>query len=630
MVAVTKNKKKKVAEEQVEEAPKSRFFSEDEQRLEILIESLNDCTRGDIDVTILFTKWRSKPLPVILSNLPELLRLTKVNPVHDDTEERNGMNTLKQTLLEESKKIDIVKKENFFNEEVTEEEREIIAQRVALQQRQFAAYEKREIVRKSRKIRKIFDYICDEEILELLKECDENEDEVIYCLTKPNYLSEIRKTIALKYAKEEESYVPLMTPEQRAAYKQLLKKRSVTLKKTTTDQAKKQYRMCGRLGLDEALEQFQNNQVDPEKAFEGWSQARIKAYQMIDQNPNSYYYRFNAPGEIQRKGQWDEPEKKMFFERLADVGANGQWGLFSMTIPGRVGYQCSNFYRLLVETQAINDPNYVLDERGKAHYLFDKKSANGQIQKTFRTHTKQSASSSDNMDESGPSTAAAPSSSPPPPPPPRRRIKNAMKKKDAIKPKVEEPTDISIAESSTSSSAAAVKTAPTTSTAATIKGKGRRVISKAGSRRRRRARYDGSESDDDSALYDDDFSGNYTIRASREEDENGQRKSKRARRLTPAAIESKSSTWHQNDDTEIDPLCPLPGFIDPITLEQVIKPAISKYGHVMGYDSWIRCLNNWEGKKNICPLTKKSLTKRDLVILTLDNMTEYKDKIVNM
>ena len=64
--------------------------------------------------------------------------------------------------------------------------------------------------------------------------------------------------------------------------------------------------MCGRLGLDEALEQIQNNQVDPEKAFEGWSEARVKAYQMIEQNPNSYYYRFNAPGEIQRRGQWDE------------------------------------------------------------------------------------------------------------------------------------------------------------------------------------------------------------------------------------------------------------------------------------------------------------------------------------
>ncbi|GAA5811659.1 hypothetical protein MFLAVUS_005100 [Mucor flavus] len=565
-------------EEEVEEAPKSRFFYEEEkdtERVKIFIESLEESSRGCIDITVIFAKWRSVPLPIVLSDLSvtyilnglsmqvlnESLRSTKANPVPDDTEERDGMDSLKQINLFA---------ENFFNEEVTEEEREIIAQRVALQQKQFAAYEKRETLRKSRKIRKMFDYVCDEEILELLKQCDENEvratdilfaviyDEVIYCLTKPNYLSDIRKTIALKYAKEEESYVPLMTPEQRTAYKQLIKKRSVTLKKTTNDQAKKQYRMCGRLGLDEALEQFQNNQVDPEKAFEGWSQARIKAYQMIDQNPNSYYYRFNAPGEIQRKGQWDE---------------------------------------------TINDPNYVLDERGKAHYLFDKKNADGQIQKAFRTHTKHS-SNSDNMDESGPSTAAPPP--PPPPPSPPRRVKREPKPKE-VKPKVEAPAEV--IESST-------------------KGKGRRVVSRAGTRRRRRARYDGSDSGDDSTLYDDDFSGNYTIRASREEDENGQRKSKRARRATSiSTINSDSienNAWHQNDDKEVDPLCPLPGFIDPITLEQIIKPAISKYGHVMGYDSWTRCLNNWEGKKNICPLTKKALTKRDLVVLTLDNMEEYK------
>ena len=73
------------------------------------------------------------------------------------------------------------------------------------------------------------------------------------------------------------------------------------------------YRMGGRLGLDEALQQAQKHQEEnPEKAFEGWSQARIRAYQMIDQNPNSYYYRFNAPGEIQRKGQWTEV-KDFFF-----------------------------------------------------------------------------------------------------------------------------------------------------------------------------------------------------------------------------------------------------------------------------------------------------------------------------
>ena len=65
--------------------------------------------------------------------------------------------------------------------------------------------------------------------------------------------------------------------------------------------------MGGRLCLDEAVKQAQKHQEeDPEKAFEGWSEARIRAYQMIDENPNSYYYRFNAPGEVQRRGQWSK------------------------------------------------------------------------------------------------------------------------------------------------------------------------------------------------------------------------------------------------------------------------------------------------------------------------------------
>lgn len=97
--------------------------------------------------------------------------------------------------------------------------------------------------------------------------------------------------------------------------------------------------MGGRLALDDALKQVRENKIDLEKAFEGWSQARIRAYQMIDQNPNSYYYRFNAPNEEQRKGQWTDGEKDLFYKRLEEVGANGQWGIFSMAVPGRVGYQ---------------------------------------------------------------------------------------------------------------------------------------------------------------------------------------------------------------------------------------------------------------------------------------------------
>lgn len=85
-----------------------------------------------------------------------------------------------------------------------------------------------------------------------------------------------------------------------------------------------------RLRLDEAL-----SKAD----MEGWSSARIRAYQMINDNPNTYYYRFNAPGEAQRNGPWSPEEHELFMRRLAEHGADGQWGIFSMVIPGRVGYQ---------------------------------------------------------------------------------------------------------------------------------------------------------------------------------------------------------------------------------------------------------------------------------------------------
>ncbi|CAO3643538.1 unnamed protein product [Cunninghamella echinulata] len=154
-----------------------------------------------------------------------------------------------------------------------------------------------------------------------------------------------------------------------------------------TKEKKRRVRSVGRLALDDALKQVQENDGQTQR-FEGWSGARLRAYRMIDSNPNSYYYRFNAPGEDQHKGPWTPDEKNLFLNRLKEVGANSQWGIFSMAIPGRVGYQCSNFYRLLIASGEIHDDNYVLDEKGKARYLFDKKSENGEIQKMIRTHTK--------------------------------------------------------------------------------------------------------------------------------------------------------------------------------------------------------------------------------------------------
>ena len=40
------------------------------------------------------------------------------------------------------------------------------------------------------------------------------------------------------------------------------------------------------------------------------------------------------------------------------------------------------------------------------------------------------------------------------------------------------------------------------------------------------------------------------------------------------------------EQPEVDESNPLPGFLDPITLDPVVTPAISPYGHVMGMATW--------------------------------------------
>lgn len=74
-----------------------------------------------------------------------------------------------------SETIETIRKESVFSEEVTESEMEVIQKRVAFQQRQFAQYERREKMRKSSKIRAMYDYISDEEIDEMLLDCGNDE-----------------------------------------------------------------------------------------------------------------------------------------------------------------------------------------------------------------------------------------------------------------------------------------------------------------------------------------------------------------------------------------------------------------------------------------------------------------------
>lgn len=60
--------------------------------------------------------------------------------------------------------------------------------------------------------------------------------------------------------------------------------------------------------------------------------------------------------------------------------------MFARTIPGRVGYQCSNYYRLLIKEGIIIDDNYFIDNHNQLTYRFKtkntkKSSVNGKKKK---------------------------------------------------------------------------------------------------------------------------------------------------------------------------------------------------------------------------------------------------------
>ncbi|KAJ3273008.1 hypothetical protein HDV01_004914 [Terramyces sp. JEL0728] len=458
----------------------------------------------------------------------------KWNKMADYTPELEVENELSDkiaNLRKELENVGTIRKDRVFDSEPTEEELVIINKRVKLQQLLFEQYTKRDKIRKISSIKQCLEHLSSEEIEQAFEMDGEDEENIICIFTQPDYLKQIRKAIAKKHKK---SGVTAMTPEQLQAYNYLLEKRRKSAPKQTLLDNKQKVIRHSKLKLDEALEQLNKNN-DPSKIYEGWSEARIKAYQQIHTKPNTYYYRFNVPGEKQGSGAWSKEEKELFFKRLKDVGADGQWGIFSIAIPGRVGYQCSNFYRHLLKTGEVVDENYSIDENGELHYLFGKKDGK---EGSVRVHTKKNKNYIE-LD-------------PPVPKPPK--IKREPKVKEPRKPK--EPKQS----------------------------------------KRKRKQHD----DSDWEHFDEDASGSYNT----------------------------WSTSRSRSKIENDILNPLPGMIDPITLQPIIKPAMSPYGHVMGYDTWLRCLSSKE-QKNICPMTKNPLTKRELVILTFENIDEYRDKIVN-
>eukprot|EP00798_Chlamydomonas_sp_ICE-L_P023727 gene23727-9280_t len=78
------------------------------------------------------------------------------------------------------------------------------------------------------------------------------------------------------------------------------------------------------------------------------------------------------------------------------------------------------------------------------------------------------------------------------------------------------------------------------------------------------------------------------------------------------------------DSCDKDDDNPLPGFIDPITLEPVVNPAISPYGHVMGLATWRAVL----AEQGRCPFTKKSMGPEQLTVLNKNNIERLSYRII--
>nr|CAG8474996.1 8066_t:CDS:10 [Entrophospora candida] len=457
----------------------TKFFPEDYYPLEkspLCIHWLLSIPPPTIKLSDVAKKLKS----LLESNKTNNNKLITDDSINDDNDINNNNNT--RINLKESEHI---RKSNLF----AEIDQDIIEQHITLQQQQ------------AKFICSEFWFSTDEEIAEALEDCngDEHNSDYFKELQKSTVVHKSLPLLSSQKGPAEEMQTDddddkIMTPKRQ-------RKKST---KTTRDSSShyKHSRMKGRLTLDEAVKQVEKNNRNFNKAFQGWSEARVRAYKLIDKNPNAYYYRFNAPGEEQRLGRWEE--EILFFNRLAELGNECQWGIFSMAIPGRVGYQCSNFYRYLIESGRIKDPNYVIGKNGKAQYLF--KSMNKRTtekEEMIRKHSKHES-----------------------------RVKKSKTS--------------NIPES--------------------------HVL-----------------------------------------------KSQQQDLMQGVAGTDDVDVIEQNDDDEN----PLPGFIDTISFEVVKRPAISPYGHVMGYDSWVKCLSTGP-KKNICPLTKKPLKKRELVILTKDNINQYR------
>lgn len=257
-----------------------------------------------------------------------------------------------------------------------------------------------------------------------------------------------------------------------------------------------------------------------EEEWRSWSDIHRKSYLAGMKDPNTFLYR-NCPYGVQRKnGPWTEEEKRAFIKRLNQIRGDkdtidGKWGIFSLGVPGRVGYQCSNFYRLLIANGEITDSRYIIGHDGKLHHtshFHPERQGNG-------------SSSSTKKSTKAPTKVFSIKSV--------TSLKFVHRKNKGSKPAANDEND----------------------------------------------------------------------------EEDGQKTTKVLGRYDRWALQN-----------------PIPDAIDQITNDVMKVPTLSPDGYVLDYNTWLNVLKR--APEN--PFTRNHVAKRDLIVLTVENYEEHRDKIKNL
>jgi hypothetical protein len=99
-----------------------------------------------------------------------------------------------------------------------------------------------------------------------------------------------------------------------------------------------------------------------QELWDSYSPIRRDSFRGMLASPNSFFYRNRPPGDPQKFGPFTQEEEKQFLERIRYFREldleDSLWGLFAVPLRGRVGYQCSNYYRTLILEGKIRDHNY--------------------------------------------------------------------------------------------------------------------------------------------------------------------------------------------------------------------------------------------------------------------------------